>query len=373
MIDLRFSVYKRRGRKGWTLEYHEPGRARPVQRSFPTKTDATAEWDRIKARRRAIEGLAEDRAFREFSAAWLAGARVSLRFGTIKTYEWALAHLLNAFGHLTVRQITAQAVKDFVVARREGGLAKKSVANLKGTLYTILEEARAEGILASNPAAYRGRSKLLKLTPSRAERRAKVKAMDLDQLRVFLETCEREEPAYYPLFRVSVTCGLRPGEAIGLKPEDLDYEGQKIRVRRGVTPLGHVEPTKSGEEGDVDMAPGLAQVLKRWEVAQKAQALASGKPREWLFPAAGGGFLGRSTVRGAFQRVLRAARLPLTFSPHSLRHTFASLLLQQGESIYYVQRMLRHADIKVTVDTYGSWLPAGNVACVTRMEERLVR
>jgi integrase len=55
--------------------------------------------------------------------------------------------------------------------------------------------------------------------------------------------------------------------------------------------------------------------------------------------------------------VVKTAKLP-HFTPHSLRHTFASLLLTAGTDVYYVSRMLGHASIQETVDTYGRWLPA---------------
>jgi hypothetical protein len=80
-----------------------------------------------------------------------------------------------------------------------------------------------------------------------------------------------------------------------------------------------------------------------------------------------------SNVGNAFKRVLKAAGLPLHHSPHSLRHTFASLLLQQGEAIQYVQRMLGHASITVTVDSYGKCLPMGNQAAVDRLDEAPTR
>jgi len=70
-----------------------------------------------------------------------------------------------------------------------------------------------------------------------------------------------------------------------------------------------------------------------------------------------------------FRRVLKRAKMPAHFSPHSLRHTFASLLLQQSESPVYVQRQLGHASIKLTVDTYGKWLPMGNKAAVDRLDD----
>jgi integrase len=70
-----------------------------------------------------------------------------------------------------------------------------------------------------------------------------------------------------------------------------------------------------------------------------------------------------------FVRLLKRAELPPHFSPHCLRHTFATLLLQQGESPVYVQRQLGHASIKLTVDTYGKWLPMGNKAAVDRLDD----
>ena len=76
-----------------------------------------------------------------------------------------------------------------------------------------------------------------------------------------------------------------------------------------------------------------------------------------------------SRVRKVFAKTLTTARLPGHFSPHSLRHSFASLLLQQGESPAYVQRQLGHASIQLTVDTYGRWLPAGNQAAVNRLDD----
>jgi len=85
----------------------------------------------------------------------------------------------------------------------------------------------------------------------------------------------------------------------------------------------------------------------------------------WIFCTSAATPLDESKVRRVFGRLLKAAGLP----PHSLRHTFASLLLQQGESPAYVQRQLGHASIQLTVDTYGKWLPMGNKAAVNRLDD----
>jgi len=75
----------------------------------------------------------------------------------------------------------------------------------------------------------------------------------------------------------------------------------------------------------------------------------------------------RERAQGVQARAQDAA-LPGHFSPHCLRHTYASLLLQAGESPAYVQRQLGHASIQLTVDTYGRWLPLGNKAAVDALD-----
>jgi integrase len=78
---------------------------------------------------------------------------------------------------------------------------------------------------------------------------------------------------------------------------------------------------------------------------------------KWVFCTDAGTPLDESRVRKIFSKVLKRAELPPHFSPHCLRHSFASLLLQQGESPQYVQEQLGHSSITLTVDLYGRWLP----------------
>jgi integrase len=66
------------------------------------------------------------------------------------------------------------------------------------------------------------------------------------------------------------------------------------------------------------------------------------------------------------------ANLPLHLTPHCLQHTYASLMLQQGEPVAYVHRQLRHASIQLTVDTYGKWLPMESQAAVDRLDAQIL-
>jgi integrase len=88
----------------------------------------------------------------------------------------------------------------------------------------------------------------------------------------------------------------------------------------------------------------------------------------WILCNENGKLLDPSRVRKVFQRALNGAGLPLHFHPHCLRHTFATLMLQQGESPVYVQQQLGNSSIKLTVDTYGKWLPMGNKQAVDKLD-----
>jgi len=77
----------------------------------------------------------------------------------------------------------------------------------------------------------------------------------------------------------------------------------------------------------------------------------------WMFCTRSGEPLDAHNVRKVFRKCLKAAKLPKHFTPHCLRHTFATLLLQDGESVPYVQEQLGHASYNLTVDTYAKWLP----------------
>ena len=116
---------------------------------------------------------------------------------------------------------------------------------------------------------------------------------------------------------------------------------------------------------DVYVFPRVGQMERK---TQKVKCGWSDLP-PWVFCSEAGTPLDTTNVDKVFKRILRAVGFPLHFSPHCLRHTFASLLLQQQESPAYVQRQLGHASIQLTVDTYGKWLPMGNKAAVDRLDD----
>jgi len=167
--------------------------------------------------------------------------------------------------------------------------------------------------------------------------------MTRDQLGAFLAAARNAPTAYerryYPLFLLLARTGMRLGEGLALQWDDVNFAEREIRVARTLSG-GRMEKPKSGHGRTVDMSEQLARILLRLQVQRKTETLKRGWSRmpEWVFCAEAGTLPDESRVRKVMRKTLKAARLPLHFSPHCVRHTFASLLLQQGESPAYVQR-----------------------------------
>jgi integrase len=118
------------------------------------------------------------------------------------------------------------------------------------------------------------------------------------------------------------------------------------------------------------MSQQLCEVLQARLTLQEAEGILSGQPLgagAWLFPGSEGMPMTRASFYHAWERVLRLGGVRAR-KPHTLRHTYASILLQNGEPLPYVRDQLGHHSISLTVDTYGHLLPGANKAAVDRLD-----
>lgn len=141
---------------------------------------------------------------------------------------------------------------------------------------------------------------------------------------------------------------------------------------------GSITSPKSQKPRRIDLSRDLRRVLMELQDQRILEAVEKGKFDEegqpiiskLVFPSRTGGYLnGRNVYHRDFIRCLQAAGLRrVTF--HILRHTFVSLLIQQGASLAYVKEQLGHSSIQVTVDTYGHLIPGGNIAWVDALDSK---
>ncbi len=220
-----------------------------------------------------------------------------------------------------------------------------------------------DGVLPANPAFRLGR-----YHNTGNELKSEIQPLTREEAALLVETARQHAPREYPLFLCALRTGLRLGELLGLQWGDVEFHGRFVEVRRNLV-AGRLTTPKNGRTRRADMSAQLGDTLKALLTTRKAETLKRGWPQvpEWVFCNEEGGPLDGDKLRHrVFYKVLAKAGLRrIRF--HDMRHTFASLLLQQGESPTYVKEQMGHSSIQVTVDIYGHVIPGANRQAVDRL------
>ena len=160
---------------------------------------------------------------------------------------------------------------------------------------------------------------------------------------------------------------MRLGELLGLKWGDIDWNAKFIRVERSYK-RGHFDKTKTGKARRADMSDQLEAALRELLTARKREAVRTGSPTPlaYIFQRDGNP-IEQNHIRRISKKVLTKAGIR-EMRIHDIRHTYASLLLSQGESPVYVKEQLGHQSIQITVDIYGHLIPSSNRGAANRLD-----
>jgi integrase len=310
--------------------------------------------------------------FAEHAERWLRSyVAVHLKPSTQEMYETVLTkHWKPAIGSSPLNALTRERIKAHLGTLLGSGLSTSRVKGALNVLRACLTAAVEDGLIPRNPAARLGRF---------AGRTGEVRELEIfsaEELTKLLDTAEREVPEHYPLLLTLARTGLRIGEALTLRVEDPDFTRRELWVRRTwgsrKKALGdrRINAPKSNRFRRVDMSRQLCRVLQSHLTLREAEAVVRGQEdAAWVFADD----RGQPLTPGAFwQNTWRALlnRAEVRYrKPHALRHTFASLLITQGESLAYVRHQMGHHSIKMTVDVYGHLMPGANKAAVDRLDD----
>jgi integrase len=149
----------------------------------------------------------------------------------------------------------------------------------------------------------------------------------------------------------------------------VDFHGRFIEVRQAFS-RHRLTTTKNKRIRKVDMSRQLAEVLKAHKATMREEALKRGANMpKWAFCQANGKPLTATSIANRiFHRCLDRADLrQVRF--HDIRHSFASILIQQGENLAYVKEQMGHHSIQITVDIYAHLAPEGNKSAVDRLDD----
>lgn len=347
----------------------EDGKRRQVGRGgFLTSREASEARAEVLARHKAgtlpnrEQGRETVRAYLErwYAVKLDSGA---LRASTARSYRGHLdRYLLPHLGHLRLTDLRASHVEGMfrevrkATADNPRPVGPTTERRILATLRSAMGEAVKRGHLTHDHTAH--------VSVRKAERtRARPWTPEVFWgfvERMSAEPAESAGARLLPVVQVATGTGLRLGELLGLRWEDVDVDRGLLVVRQQAQQVGqeltYGKPkTRTGEDRMVPLVGWVPEVLQAIREQQDAQRQAWGEAWQetgLVFTAQDGAGLLPQSVSKAFARLVVAYKLPpLTF--HGLRHTCASVLLQAGVPMPVVSRMLGHSSIGITVDTYG--------------------
>lgn len=300
----------------------------------------------------------------DFLKDWLASIKSSIRVRSYERYDGIVQrHLKPAIGRIRLEKLTPTDVQRLLDSKLEAGLSARTVQAIKIVLGAALKQALRWQMVPRNVA---------QLVNSPRAQSKEMRVLSPEQARAFL-TASHGEPLH-AVYLLALSTGLRRGELLALKWDDIDLDKGMLSVRRS---LG-----RSVTEGIVIAEPktrqgrrslhlsaqlvGALRVHRKNQLERRLQAGADWKDTGYVFTTGIGTSLDPRVIGIDFKRVLEKAELP-SVRFHDLRHSAATIALSQGVHPKVVSEMLGHSRISLTLDVYSHSLPTLQAEAAERM------
>jgi integrase len=350
------------------LRYRKQG----MRRRFPTKAAAQAFAEPYRRAAKRGRPTGKPPTVAAFVAEFLAARRGTCAPATFTILTQQLGHVVRypvrpdvviGTSPLTVFDGDPDLINAMLKWYRDQGYAVHTVRLFRNALKELLDRATSRHYLVAHPLHDTQLQRDLRGF-FKTERRAEpeqVKAFTADQARHFL-TIAATHSRLYPVFATGFATGPRLGELLALWTED-DQPRQiaglwtrQLHIARALTQrMSRRTPQpgqlKNGANYYVDVPAQLGTILDHHRQTLRPDA-------PWLFQTTTGTPYSHEHVQGEFKRLLRLAGLEdprYDFTPHSMRHTFASLHILAGKPAKWVSEQLGHKDVVITLRTYASW------------------
>ena len=333
---------------------HDPATGKQIIKNVLGKTQAEVK-EKLKKAMEDVEKVDFTKTGKYTVGIWMDEwfenvAKIKVRASSHQTYKGYIDnHIKPNIGNIPIEKLTTMDLQKFYrklltkgrVERIEAkdqpkGLSAKTVRNINQVISSAMDLAVAQKIIPANPTNACALPKI---------EHQEMQTIPAEQLQAFLQ--EAKATGVYEMYYIELATGLRRGELLGLKWQDIDWKNGLIKVRRQVARVdGQIKeaPLKTKNSyRTVTISQQALEVLK----AQKKKTNDA-----YVFPSPNGGPISPDSVNNMLKRVLERAGIPkIRF--HDLRHTFATIALQNGVDIKTVSGMLGHFSAGFTLDTYA--------------------
>jgi integrase len=296
---------------------------------------------------------------------WMAEVvQPSVRPWTYKGYEVHVRlHIKPVLGRLPLDALAPRHVQALLNQKLAEGLSPKTVRYIRGTFRTALKQATRWGLIGRNP---------IDAVDGPKVERYEIQPFTPEEARQFLSAIRGDR--LEALYSVALTMGLRQGEALGLRWQDVDLALGYLHIRKQLQRFDGefrlVEPKTPRSRRMLALPNSIVRDLREHKDHQRNERQIIGdrwQDSDLVFTTDRGRPLDGTVVSHHFHRVLDRAGLPQRRF-HDLRHSCATLLLVQGVSPRVVMDVLGHSQIALTMNTYTHVIPELRREAADRME-----
>jgi len=291
----------------------------------------------------------------EFSEEWLERKKTVVGAGKVAEYRETLAFLcaLNisqqrkplTFGSIQLRDLRAQHI-DWLVntLSARAGIKGETISNsrlndlLLKVVRPMLDLAYERDYMEKNPHSW--------IQKRRVESPDDIDPFSFEEMLAFLAALPDEK--WVRFYTVAFGTGLRTSEQFALQWRHVDFDEKVLHIRQGYVQGRMTMLKTAGSRRDVDLLPHVAKALQEHYDGEKDQ--------QYVFTNSEGGLLHRDNVRNRIWNPTIARAGLRERNPYQTRHTFASLMLYEGEDPAWVARILGHADLRMIYERYGKYI-----------------
>ena len=345
---------------------HSGNRTRKWERGFTTKRQAENRLGELLTHiETGLNVQASHTAFGQFLNEWLERyVSKRVRGSTMDGYRQRAKHIVDGLGDVSIVDLRPDHLIEYYDSKLSN-LSASTITKHHHLIVDCLSDAVKWNLVARNVGSA--------VEPPRAPRK-EMRALSVSETHRFLDTCTTEP--WRTIFHTLIWTGIRRSELLGLQWNDLDLDMALMTIRRSLVRLQNGtyvtdEPKTSSGARSLDLAPSTCLLLKQHRADQERDVELLGIPSSqanFVFGHPDGTPRTPSTVTQQFRRIASRAGLS-GVRLHDLRHTHASLMLQQGTDIKTISTRLGHSSVAFTMDTYAHLLPGMQKAAMEKFEE----
>jgi integrase len=338
------------------------------QRYFQTQKEANAARRKmLHEKEQGTLPVGPQQTLKTYLDQWLEQVhKPTIRIGSYNAYRIMLdKHIIPALGHIPLQRLNPQQLQAFYASKLNEGLSLRRVRGLHSVLHSALAIAMKWNLVGRN---------VCDLVSPPVPKRHEIQPLTLEQAQRLLQAAR--EHKLETLLTLALATGMRRGELLGLRWQDVDFEAGCLHVRRSVGRTGRYgliesEPKTERSRRTIVLPAFVLAALKQHQQHQRAMRADAGnkwQEHDIVFCGRNGTYFDLTSLDYHFKKLLKSAELP-NIRFHDLRHSAATILLGRGVHPKVVQELLGHSTISMTLDIYSHVLPSIQQEAMSKLDD----